>query len=124
MGNSATILAIHFSELSLLLTNRRLPDVGPPAGPSRVYLVDDDSSVRRRRDPPPHASGYPSEAVGSAEAFLESARPAEVPSCLVVDLRMPGLSGLDLQTVPLEQGFDISLVFISGRADLESGIRA
>jgi FixJ family two-component response regulator len=107
-----------------LLTDREPSEAGPPAGPCRVYLVDDDSSVRRALTRLLHASGYPAEAFESAEVFLQSARPADIPSCLVVDLRMPGLSGLELQAVLLEQGFDISLVFISGRADVESGIRA
>jgi FixJ family two-component response regulator len=89
-----------------------------------VYLVDDDSSVRRALTRLLQASGYPAEAFDSAETFLQSARPADIPSCLVVDLRMPGLSGLELQALLLEEGFDISLVFISGRADVESGIRA
>ena len=48
----------------------------------------------------------------------------ELPSCLVVDLRMPGLSGLELQELLLERGLELSIVFISGRADVQSGIRA
>jgi FixJ family two-component response regulator len=89
-----------------------------------VYLVDDDSSVRRALTRLLQAAGYPVDAFPTAEAFLDAAPPADVPSCLIVDLRMPGLSGLDLQALLLEQGFDISIVFISGRADVESGVRA
>ena len=48
----------------------------------------------------------------------------ESPTCLVVDLRMPGLSGLDLQDLLLQQGLEMAIVFISGLATVESGIRA
>ena len=98
--------------------------MSPQDGRCRVYLVDDDAGVRRALFRVLSASGYPAEAFATAEEFLEAAEPENVPSCLVVDLRMPGLSGLDLQELLVEQGFDISIVVISGRADLQSGIRA
>lgn len=100
------------------------PTEHAPGHHCRVYLVDDDSSVRRALSRLLQAAGYPVDAFSTAEAFLAAAPPADVPSCLIVDLRMPGLSGLDLQAVLLAQGFDISIVFISGRADVESGVRA
>jgi FixJ family two-component response regulator len=89
-----------------------------------VYLVDDDSGVRRALSRTLRASGYPVESFSTAEDFLDAAEPQDVPSCLVVDLRMPGLSGLDLQDLLHERGFDLSIVFISGGADVQSGIRA
>src|SRR5262245_26137896 len=96
----------------------------PPEGPNRLYIVDDDAGFRRALVRLLRACGYEAEAFPSAEAFLAAAEPEDIPSCLVVDLRMPGLSGLDLQERLLQQGFDLSLVFISGRADVQSGIRA
>jgi FixJ family two-component response regulator len=90
----------------------------------RVYLVDDDAGIRRAVTRLLRIAGYPAEAFPTAEAFLATAEPEDIPSCLVVDLRMPGLSGLDLQEVLLQQGFDLPIVFISGRADVQSGIRA
>ncbi len=105
-------------------SSRGAIQLSPPEGRCRVYLVDDDSGVRRALSRVLSASGYPAEAFPTAEDFLEAAERDEVPSCLVVDLRMPGLSGLDLQELLTERDFDISIVFISGRADLESGIRA
>lgn len=87
-------------------------------------MVDDDAGVRRSLVRVLRASGYPAESFPTAEDFLEVVEAENVPSCLVVDLRMPGLSGLDLQERLVERGFDISIVFISGRADLQSGIRA
>jgi FixJ family two-component response regulator len=89
-----------------------------------VYLVDDDSGVRRALSRTLRASGYPVESFSTAEDFLDAAEPQDVPSCLVVDLRMPGLSGLELQDLLRERGFDVSIVFISGGADVQSGIRA
>jgi FixJ family two-component response regulator len=60
----------------------------------------------------------------AAEDFLMAAQPDGQPACLVVDLRMPGLSGLDLQDLLAQQGLEMAIVFISGRADVQSGIRA
>jgi FixJ family two-component response regulator len=90
----------------------------------RVYLVDDDASVRRALTRMLRSAGYPTLAFGTAEDFLMAVELDELPSCLVVDLRMPGLSGLDLQELLLERGLELSMVFISGRADVQSGIRA
>lgn len=91
---------------------------------SRVYLVDDDASVRRALTRVLRSAGYPVSAFATAEEFLTAVELDERPSCLVVDLRMPGLSGLDLQELMLERGIDVGLVFISGRADVQSGVRA
>jgi FixJ family two-component response regulator len=108
----------------VLISGKTTIPLYPPGSPCRVYLVDDDFGVQRALSRLLQVSGYPTEVFSTAEAFLAAAEPEEIPSCLVVDLRMPGLSGLDLQDLLLEQGFDISIVFISGRADVESGVRA
>ena len=99
-------------------------DLIPPEGSGRVYLVDDDAGIRRALTRLLQTSGYVAEAFPTAEAFLAAAEPENIPSCLVCDLRMPGLSGLELQEVLLRQGYDVPIVFISGRADIQSGIRA
>jgi FixJ family two-component response regulator len=70
------------------------------------------------------AARYRVSAFGLAEDFLAAVDPDDGPSCLVVDLKMPGLSGLDLQELLLQQGLDMAIVFISGAADVESGVRA
>jgi FixJ family two-component response regulator len=90
----------------------------------RVYVVDDDSGVRRALTRVLKHAGYPTSGFPSAEDFLIGVSLDEAPSCLVVDLRMPGLSGLELQGLLLERGLELSIVFISGRADVESGVRA
>jgi RNA polymerase sigma factor (sigma-70 family) len=91
---------------------------------TRVYLVDDDAGVRRALTRVLRNAGYQTTAFGTAEDFLIGVELDELPSCLVVDLRMPGLSGLDLQELLLERGIELSLVFISGRADVQSGVQA
>jgi len=91
---------------------------------TRVYLVDDDAGVRRALTRVLRTAGHQTTAFGTAEDFLIGVELDELPSCLVVDLRMPGLSGLDLQELLLERGIELSLVFISGRADVQSGVRA
>jgi len=91
---------------------------------TRVYLVDDDAGVRRALTRVLRNAGYQTSAFGTAEDFLIGVELDELPSCLVVDLRMPGLSGLDLQELLLERGIELSLVFISGRADVQSGVQA
>jgi len=96
--------------------------LAPPG--TRVYLVDDDAGVRRALTRVLRNAGYQTTAFGTAEDFLIGVELDELPSCLVVDLRMPGLSGLDLQDLLLERGIELSLVFISGRADVQSGVQA
>jgi FixJ family two-component response regulator len=91
---------------------------------TRVYLVDDDAGVRRALTRVLRNAGYQTTAFGTAEDFLIGVELDELPSCLVVDLKMPGLSGLDLQELLLERGIELSLVFISGRADVQSGVQA
>ena len=96
----------------------------PSAGTDRVFVVDDDPAVRRALTRLLRSCGFSTTSFGSAENLLAAARPDDVPTCLVVDLRMPGLSGLDLQDLLMQQGLDMAIVFISGRASLESGVRA
>ena len=91
---------------------------------SRVYLVDDDAGVRRALTRVLRNAGYQTAAFGTAEDFLIGVELDELPACLVVDLRMPGLSGLDLQELLVERDIELSLVFVSGRADVQSGVQA
>ena len=90
----------------------------------RVCLVDDDAAVRRALSRVLRTAGYTVAAYSTAEEFLSAVETDGRPSCLVVDLRMPGLSGLDLQELLLERGLEIALVFVSGRADVVSGVQA
>jgi FixJ family two-component response regulator len=90
---------------------------------TRVYLVDDDAGVRRALTRVLRTAGHQTTAFGTAEDFLIGVELDDLPACLVVDLKMPGLSGLDLQELLLERGIELSLVFISGRADVQSGVQ-
>lgn len=88
-----------------------------------VFIVDDDSSVRRALRLLFESEGIPSESFDSAEAFLEQ-YDARRPSCLLLDVRMPGVSGLELQETLAARGITIPIVFMTAHADVPMTIRA
>jgi FixJ family two-component response regulator len=88
-----------------------------------VYVVDDDASLRLALGLLIHSIGLESQMFPSAEAFLDHPLSAR-PSCLVLDLRLPGPSGLDLQTALLKTARRIPIVFISGHGDVPITARA
>ena len=101
------------------------PGFGPPApGAGRVFVVDDDPPVRRALSRLLRSAGYEAQAFPSAESFLNDAVPDPGPTCLVVDLKMPGLTGLELQEEMRRRGLEVPIVFISGQADVASSVRA
>ena len=105
--------------------SRQLPKPPPSdTAPGTVFLVDDDPSIRRALVRLLRTEGFAATSFGTAEDFLLAATFESTPSCLVVDLSMPGLSGLDLQELMQEQGLDMPIIFISGLGDLGSGVRA
>jgi FixJ family two-component response regulator len=83
---------------------------------SVVSVVDDDVSVRESLPDLLRQFGFTAEAFASAEAFLESERVSET-SCLLLDLALPGMSGLDLQQELTRRRQEIPIVFITGQAD-------
>ena len=88
-----------------------------------VYVVDDDASMRRAVERQLRGAGYTVESFVSAQAFLE--QPAEVKlACLVSDVRMPGLSGLDLQASIAAANRNLPIVFISGHGDVPTTVQA
>lgn len=95
---------------------------GPPAG--HVFVVDDEPTVRRALGRQLRSAGHAVEVFASADEFLTSAQPESGPCCLVCDLRLPGPSGLELQEELGHRGLELPIVFISGRADVSSGVRA
>ncbi len=96
----------------------------PPAIPSgHVFLVDDEPAVRRSLTRLLRAAGFAVTSFGSAEDFLAAAAQGG-PGCVVADLCLPGLNGLDLQERLAEEGLDLPVVFVSGRADVGSSVRA
>ena len=88
-----------------------------------VYIVDDDTSVRRALGQLIRTIGLESQAFPSAQAFLDHALP-DRPCCLVLDLRLPGPSGLDLQSALLKRPRTIPIIFISGHGDVPITARA
>ena len=90
---------------------------------SVVFVVDDDPSVRRAINRLVRSVGFQVDLFGSAQEFLSSERP-NVPSCLVLDIRLPGTSGLDLQRHLLEANIHIPIVFVTAHGDIPMTVRA
>jgi FixJ family two-component response regulator len=93
------------------------------AGDSIVYVVDDDASSRQSLEFLIRASGYTVRAFTSSKDFLASARP-EIPACLVLDVRMPGLTGLELQGELAKRGIRLPIIFITGHGDIPMSVQA
>lgn len=88
-----------------------------------VYVVDDDNSVRAALEDLFASVGLPVRAFASAAQFL--AQPlADVPACLVLDVRMPGLSGMEFQRQMQTLGLQLPVVFITGHGDIAMGVKA
>src|SRR6266704_5502600 len=88
-----------------------------------VYVVDDDVSVCESLGSLIRSAGLRVEAFASAQEFL--ARPRiEVPSCLVLDVQLPGLSGLDLQQELAKADIQIPIIFLTGHGDIPTSVRA
>ena len=88
-----------------------------------VFLVDDDEAVRRALVWSLKEAGLNVQGFASGEEVL-AANLGDRPGCLVLDLRMPGMSGLDLQDALREDGSQIPIIFISGHGDIPSSVRA
>ena len=88
-----------------------------------VIVVDDDDSIRRAFARLLAAAGYTVETFPSAAALLER-EPLNRPACLVLDIRMPGLSGLELQDLLRSTGKERATVFVSAHGDVPSSVRA
>jgi FixJ family two-component response regulator len=88
-----------------------------------VFVVDDDASVRKSLARLIKAAGYAAEAFASVAEFL-ARRPHDGPCCLVLDVRMPGLTGLDLQEALRAAGQRLSIVFITGFRDVPASVKA
>jgi len=90
---------------------------------SIVFVVDDDSSVRRAIKRLIESEGLQVELFGSAQEFLQGRRP-DAPSCLVLDIKLPGISGLDFQRQLAEADIRIPIIFITGHGDIPMTVRA
>lgn len=90
---------------------------------SIVYVVDDDESVREAIQSLIRSVGLHIEAFASAQDFLRSKRP-DVPGCLVLDIRLPGFSGLQLQRKLADADIRIPIVFMTGHGDIPMTVKA
>ena len=94
-----------------------------PVVPSTVFIVDDDASVRAAIKGLLKSVGRPSESFASAQEFLSSGA-ALKPGCLVLDVRLPGLNGLEFQRKLAETGIDIPIIFITAHGDIPMSVKA
>ena len=88
-----------------------------------VYIVDDDASVRLALSSLIRSVGFHVESYSTAREFLDS-KLLNVPSCLILDVRLPGLSGLDLQRELKQADIRIPIIFITGHGDIAMSVRA
>ena len=93
------------------------------AGAPTVFIVDDDASVRASIQDLLESLGLRSEPFETAEQFLQSKR-SDGPSCLVLDVRLPGINGLDFQGRLVSAGFQIPIIFITGHGDIPMTVKA
>jgi len=88
-----------------------------------IAIVDDDPSVRRGLERLIRSAGWSAEIFTSAQEFLDRPR-TDAPGCLVLDLQLPGLSGLDLQKRMAEAGLEIPIVFLTGHGNIPASVQA
>jgi FixJ family two-component response regulator len=93
------------------------------AGAATVFVVDDDPSVRAAIQGLLKSASLRSESFETAEEFLRSKRP-DGPSCLVLDVSLPGVSGLDFQRQLADAGVQIPIIFITGHGDIPMTVKA
>jgi FixJ family two-component response regulator len=94
-----------------------------PASLSTVFVIDDDALVRAAIQGMLKSVGLQSETFGSPQEFLGSKRP-DGPSCLVLDVRLPGVNGLDFQRELTSAGVRIPIIFITGHGDIPMTVKA
>jgi FixJ family two-component response regulator len=94
-----------------------------PQPDATVFVVDDDASVREALGSLVRSAGLGVATYATAQEFLSAPR-AELPSCLVLDVQLPGLSGLDLQRRMAEANLEIPIIFITGHGDVPTSVRA
>ena len=91
---------------------------------SRVFVVDDDPSMRNALSSLFRSINLQVELFASAAEFLERKRQPDTASCLVLDIRLPGVSGLDFQTQLEKAGMPLPIIFITGHGDIPMTVRA
>src|SRR5256714_112056 len=92
--------------------------------PGLVHVIDDDASFRTAVARRLKLAGYDVETYSSAQQLLDRLPDAETPGCILLDVQMPGLSGLELQSRLIERGSTMPIVFVTGYADTPTTLRA
>ncbi len=95
----------------------------PPSEQPVVFVIDDDPSLREALKSLFQSVGLRVELFGSASEFMQSALP-DAPSCLVLDIRLPRLSGLDFQAELVNSNIEMPIIFITGHGDIPMSVRA
>ena len=88
-----------------------------------VHIVDDEESVRRSLDFLLRSANYRTERWGDGEAFLKGADKAE-PACVLLDVRMPGMDGLQVQAEMAGRGYNLPVIVLTGHGDISTAVRA
>lgn len=88
-----------------------------------VFVIDDDPLVRESVADLLNSAGFTVQTFGSAAEFVQRQRP-DVPSCLILDVELPDISGLDLQTELAKTGIEMPIVFLTGHGDIPMSVRA
>jgi FixJ family two-component response regulator len=88
-----------------------------------VFIVDDDPAIRKSLQLLIEMTGLPVRTFASARGFLEIYKPGDA-GCLILDIRMPGMNGLDLQHELVQRHFDLPIIVLTGYADVPAAIRA
>lgn len=107
------------------MTRPSSPRAAPAGNPDQpvVIVVDDDTAVRESLDSLLRSVGFQTRLHGSPAELLQGAIPA-VPGCIVLDVRLPGISGLDFQDQLAKHGIDLPIVFMTGHGDIPMSVRA
>jgi len=113
MSDDAFLSALHMNRGSIAMF-----DATPI-----VFIVDDDASVRSSLELLTESAGWKAETFASAQAFLGRPRPL-APSCLVLDVGLPDLSGLDVQGKIAPERVDMPIIFITGYGDVPTAVQA
>src|SRR5258705_7042271 len=88
-----------------------------------VFIIDDDASVRDAVTDLLRSVGLDAQSFGSPQEFLQSKR-SDAPGCIVLDVRLPGASGLEFQRTLVDSGIPLPVIFISGHGDISMSVRA
>lgn len=101
----------------------RVPILQPTNREQTVFVVDDDAHIRRAMEMLLRSVDIPVLTFGSADKFLEAIDPDQ-PGCLILDIRLPGIGGLELQALLQERNSSLPIIFISGFGDIPMAVKA